>query len=349
MLTEIYVPRSLSLTRMDKYLASGWFRAGKLIYKSEIACLENGLWPVVNIRLYLPNFEFKKRWRKLLKQNSTQLTSQITAIALVDRHQELYNLHKKRCRGVVTPQLYDYFYGSSWETFSVFNTYQIDVFLGDKIIATSFFDVGKDCLVSILGLYDDEYKHFSLGNYTMLLEIEYAQKLQKKYYYPGYILKNCPLFDYKLALGDMQYYSWEGRWRKWQKLPEEKYRADEFLVNNQNLLSYLTKENFDCEDALYVMFGIEYEDRVCVNAPIFVAEKGYKQKNSNFWVIEYNDITQKYLLGVAYCWDNFGYLNFTSDFKINPRYCLKTVCYDEILMETPSIERLILGLKNYLS
>lgn len=349
MITEIYIPRSLSLARMDKYLASGWFRAGMLVYKSEIACLENGLWAVVNIRLSLPQYEFKKRWRKLLKQNAEKLTYKISTIHLTNRHQEMYDLHKKRCRGVITPLLHDYFYGAYWKETSVFNTYQVDVFLGDKIIATSFFDIGRDCLVSILGLYDDEYKHFSLGNYTMLLEIEHAKQLEKKYYYPGYILKDCPLFDYKLALGEMQYYSWEGRWRKWHKLQEEKYRANDFLNNTQNLLSHLTKENFDCEDVLYVMFGITYEDKICVNAPIFIAEKGYKTKRSSFWVIEYDDVSQKYQFGTGYCWDNFRYLNFTPDFKENDRYCLETVCYDEILIQTASIERLVQELKMYLA
>ncbi len=345
MITEIYIPRSLSLSRMDKYLASGWFRAGMLVYKSEIACLEGGVWGVINIRLILETYEFKKRWRKLLKQNGQQLTYQVSAMDLTDRHQELYNFHKKRCRGVITPKLHDYFYGSSWTSDSVFNTYQVDVYLGNKLVASSFFDVGKDSVVSILGLYDDAYKDFSLGNYTMLLEIEYAKQLQKKYYYPGYILKNCDLFDYKLALGEMQYYSWKGRWRKWERLDEEKYSADNFLVNTDYLSTELLKANIDFEEVLNVMFGITYEDRICMNAPVFIAEKNYKNKDDTFWAIEYNDENQQYKLGIAYCWDNFKYLQFTPDFKFNPKYCLKTICYEKILIETASIEKIIYILK----
>ncbi|TAE73895.1 MAG: hypothetical protein EAZ85_05820 [Bacteroidetes bacterium] len=348
MTTEIYVPRSLSLSRMDKYLASGWFRAGMLIYKSEIACLEDGLWPVVNIRLVLPIYEFKKRWRKLLKQNSQQLTHKISILKLTERHQEMYDLHKKRCRGVITPKLHDYFYGSSWTSESVFNTYQVDVYLENKIIATSFFDIGKHCLVSILGLYDDEYKRYSLGNYTMLLEIEHAKSLEKKYYYPGYILKGCSLFDYKLELGEMQYYSWQGRWRKWDKLSEEKYRTDSFLNNTKALFLELLKTNIECEEVLYVMFGIVYDDRICVNAPICIAQKNYKTKDGGFWAIEYNDLNNQYTLGICYCWDNFRYLQFTPDFKTNPRYCLQTICYENILIQTASIQKIITVLKDNL-
>jgi arginine-tRNA-protein transferase len=329
MVIELYTPRSLSPARLDKYLASGWFRAGTLLYRSEIACLELGVWGVINIRLALKNFTFKKRWRKLLKQNENKFHYQISKIKLTARHQELYEFHKKRCRGVITPELHDYFYGQSWKEDSVFDTYQIDVFEGEKLVAASFFDIGEVSLVSIVGLYDDAYRPYSMGNYTMLLEILYAQKLQKKYYYPGYSLKGCNLFDYKLDLGEMQYYSWQGRWKSWKNLSQEVYLADIYVEKTREFLHELQALGIECEEKLYIMYGINFPNQTCAIAPILIVEKNNEHKTS-FWIIEYLYKSNSYRLGEVYRCYNANYLIFAPDMRENPLYCLQTLCFEKV-------------------
>ena len=55
-------------------------------------------------------------------------------------------------------------------------------------------------------MYDPEYDRYSLGFYTMLLEIEYCMELGLKFYYPGYVVPGYSRFDYKLRIGDVDYF-----------------------------------------------------------------------------------------------------------------------------------------------
>ena len=84
--------------------------------------------------------------------------------------------------------LSQFFYNNSIK--SIFDTYEVAVYDGSKLIGLSYFDFGQKSVASLLSVYDvtDEYKKYSLGVYTMLLEVVYAQEQDKTYYYPGYVL-----------------------------------------------------------------------------------------------------------------------------------------------------------------
>ena len=49
-----------------------------------------------------------------------------------------------------------------------------------------------------MNFYNPFYRARSLGKYLMLLKINYAIETGKIYYYPGYIVRGFPKFDYKL-------------------------------------------------------------------------------------------------------------------------------------------------------
>ncbi|MFM8393004.1 MAG: arginine-tRNA-protein transferase, partial [Acidobacteriota bacterium] len=52
----------------------------------------------------------------------------------------------------------------------------------------------------------------SLGIYLILSGIEYAKRLQLKYYYPGYAYREPSFYDYKKRFQALEAYDWEGRW-----------------------------------------------------------------------------------------------------------------------------------------
>ena len=53
MLVQTHFPRSLSRSRHDQYLASGWFRGSVMLYKMDLLCIDESLFSVVNIRMNL--------------------------------------------------------------------------------------------------------------------------------------------------------------------------------------------------------------------------------------------------------------------------------------------------------
>ena len=57
MLVQTHFPRSLSRSRYDQYLASGWFRGSVMLYKMDLLCIDERLFSVVNIRMNLDQYE----------------------------------------------------------------------------------------------------------------------------------------------------------------------------------------------------------------------------------------------------------------------------------------------------
>ena len=68
--------------------------------------MEGELFDVVNIRLDLKNYEFPKKYKKLLKKNGKQFTYRINKAGVSEEKNRLYALHKKRFKGF-------YLFGSS--------------------------------------------------------------------------------------------------------------------------------------------------------------------------------------------------------------------------------------------
>ena len=89
---------------------------------------------------------------------------------------------------------------------------EIAVYDGAELIAASYIDVGDRSMASILCIYSQKYKKYSLGIYTMLLEIDLAKRLGLDYYYPGYVLDQPSAFDYKLLLGPCEWLTGQQMW-----------------------------------------------------------------------------------------------------------------------------------------
>lgn len=66
-------------------------------------------------------------------------------------------------------------------------------------------DILPHCISSVYFFYDPEYGFLSLGTYSSLRELAYAQQLQRdlpelRYYYMGFYIHSCPKMRYKAKL-----------------------------------------------------------------------------------------------------------------------------------------------------
>lgn len=229
-----------------------------MLYRSQLICLEEDVFSTVNIRLRLKDYQFKKRLRKTLNRNNRKFRSIIKRASLNEAKERLYRGQKHRFKGFIFDSLHQFFFANLEE--SVFDTYEVCVYDGDKLIAVSFFDQGKSSLASILGLYDQDYEKSSLGLYTMLLEVDYALDTNRKYYYPGYVLDRPSVFDYKLRLGEeyMEYYNWKGKWKAWDRLNKEKLLVHDLKEKMEELETCLQAFHIDYQKILYPLFSIGY-------------------------------------------------------------------------------------------
>ena len=346
MLVQHYYPQSLSPARLDKYLASGWFRSAPMLYRSQLICLEEEVFSTVNIRIRLENYQFRKSHRKIINRNNKVFRYEIKRFSLTPDKDRLYQQQKHRFKGFIFDTLQQFFFANLED--SVFDTYEVSVYDEDKLIAVSFFDCGKNSLASILGLYDQTYDKHSLGTYTMLLEIDYGLKTGRKYYYPGYVLDKPSIFDYKLRLANdnMEYYNWKGRWRPMEKFSTERLLVHELREKIQEVQLYLKKYNVPHQRILYPLFSIGYLvffGENFLRCTIFL--NCFPEENNNhFLVIEYLLEEGLFRLSKASkCpeYQEFINMKVSNDLSNPELYCLDLMRYDRVIYEDTSAEKIV--------
>ncbi len=243
MLVGAYYNPLLSPKRLDRFLAYGWFRNCNMLGRQKLICLDKGVYQVINIRVQLENYQYPKRLKKILRQNNQRFRYEVQPLQLTAEKEALYEQHKHRFLGIVLPTLQQSLFGTEENDYlhNPFHTQEICVYDDDKLVAVSFFDLGHRSIASILGLFDHNYQQFSLGIYTMLLEIDLGIRLGKKFYYPGYVLHNEAVFDYKLRLGNLQYHNGETYWRPYTEITNEKW-LDKQIIEKVEIISQLFQQ-----------------------------------------------------------------------------------------------------------
>lgn len=199
-------PFTLSPASLDWHLARGWYRMGSTIFTTHFLFFNNKPYSALWLRVDLKNFTFSKSQRKLLRKNAA-LFSIASGPRLINAEREgLYLRYAANFDGRLSPTIGDSLEDYGGET--VFNTFEVTVRerVSSQLVACSYFDLGGDSAASILGIYDPMLNNFSLGYYTMLLEMKYCLDQGFRYYYPGYVVPGYQRFDYKLRLGKSQYY-----------------------------------------------------------------------------------------------------------------------------------------------
>lgn len=212
-------------SELDRYLTSGWRPAGQAVYTADyLRTDENELYGCIQVRLPLADFTFKKRHRKLLRRNDSRF--RVTYEKAVEPDEEILELNRRYM--VLHPDktrehLEIHVSGEYGK--QALDTRIVRVYEGEKLVAFSYFDVGERAAYSKAGIYDPGYAKFSLGIYTMLLEINWLTDQGYAYYHPGYVVPGYSLFDYKLQFGAMQYRQLlTGKWLTFDpKQPEDPF------------------------------------------------------------------------------------------------------------------------------
>ncbi|MFT4624498.1 MAG: arginyl-tRNA--protein-N-Asp/Glu arginylyltransferase [Myxococcota bacterium] len=195
---------------LDQRLARGWFRSGPLLYRTPVFPLDGVLRELVHIRLRVQAVPRSKSLRRVLRRGRERFRCVVRRARLTAEHERLYRATRGRFIGFVMRDLDGM---ALCESDSPFDTREVSVFDGDRLVAVSYFDVGRRAVASLLGLHDPAYASFGLGTYTALEEMAFAAAHGAQWHYPGYVVPDLPMFDYKLRLGSVQFLRPDGRWR----------------------------------------------------------------------------------------------------------------------------------------
>ncbi len=339
MLVQTYFPQKLSASRYDTFLASGWFRGSVMLYKMDLLCLEGDVRSVVNIRLDLNKHDYSKSHRKIIKRVEERFTFTYGEAFASPEKEVLYARHKNRFKGFIHPTLTDYLNSGFYQ--NVFDTQEICVYDGDKLIAVSFFDRGERSMASLLGLYDENYHKFSLGLYTMLKEISLGKSWNYRWYYPGYVLDQSSQFDYKLRLGEFEYYNQRQRWAKFTNFSASETKTFEIKAAIAELEEKLVAAKIPFAKTLYPLFSLGYVgywNAEFVKYPIFLSVQlpGDQELLMTYDIDLRAFVVNKIVEAPEY--DHLINMEASSDFGKGDDYLMKLMMVSEHLLIVPAHE-----------
>ena len=199
MFAKVNAPFSMLSEELDVYLSKGWFRMGQSVFTTNFLNFKSqfysAIWLRIDLKDYLPDSTFLK-----LKKLNSSFKIQIGSYTLNQEKEELFAKYRKSVAFDASDSLQSQLFGNSTNIDSVFDTHEVCIYEGDKLIAAGFFDIGNDTAAGISSFYDPEYKKNSLGKYIIYLKIAYCTKLGLNYFYPGYFVPGYEAFNYKLDI-----------------------------------------------------------------------------------------------------------------------------------------------------
>ncbi len=210
---EHFVSWEQSPEQMDGLWAEGWRHFGAIFYRYRQCLTPGGLRNVQPLRVDAGRFEPTASQRRVLRKND-DIEIRVRTAELLDDRQRLFDLHKQRFAENVPNSLED-FLGPSPQA-GPCQTLELGAFLGERLLAASYVDVGATGVSSIYAFFDPGESRRSLGTATMIWEILLARRTGRQWHYPGYAYREPSGYDYKKHFGPMEYYDWE----KWRALPD---------------------------------------------------------------------------------------------------------------------------------
>lgn len=205
-INDIYTCERMSLKEWEQRLAEGWRHNGKLMFRSSHDFDEyDQLCRILPLRNRLKDLTFSNSQRKIFRKNE-DLTYSIHPLSITDEKHDLFYKHIARFTHRIPLSVWDFV---SPIPNRPFKTWELCVYKKEKLIACSFIDITRNALSSTYAMFDTDESQRSLGIYTMILEMMFAQEKKKKFYYPGYAYETPSFFDYKKRFHNTEYYDWD--------------------------------------------------------------------------------------------------------------------------------------------
>lgn len=195
---------------IDAYFANGWsLSLDHDFWRNDSEGFGRRLYRTFPTRYRLKDFVLSKSLRRVLKKNS-DLKVIIRPLRISPRKSALYEKHYVR-------------YGEkSWATLARKYPYpskrlpkemEVCVFKNRQLVACSIFLVTEKSVQSNSAFWDLNQPNRSLGILTVLLEMQYAIRKRKDFYYLGAYYKQNPNFQYKTRFPGLEFYDWDNnRW-----------------------------------------------------------------------------------------------------------------------------------------
>lgn len=213
-INEEFYTLKVSPKQLDTLLANGWRHFGTQFFRYNLSFYDGRICQVFPLRIRLADFSLSKNKRRILTKNQ-DLQVIIRPIEITEEKEHLFEIHKYRFNHSIPFSIYDFL---SFDPKNVpCEALEISVYNKESLIAASFFDVGETAISSIYAMFAPEEKSRSLGIFTMLVEIEFARKHGKNFYYQGYCYDGNSFYDYKKRFRALEKFDWKNKWENFKE------------------------------------------------------------------------------------------------------------------------------------
>jgi arginyl-tRNA--protein-N-Asp/Glu arginylyltransferase len=209
---------------LDSYLAAGYYRWQSSIF-TDNCCYDAASDNIVDVFWLRTNLAKVGEVKNLsIYRKNKRFSVSLTQAIITTELEELYKKYKTHITFNAPESVNQILNGNpDVMATALFDTQMITIRDGEKLIAASYFDLGKLTMMDIVNFYDPDYKKYSLSKYMMLLKMEYGMAQNMTYYYPGYIALNTTVFDYKIfpKSDAMEVLLTDGNWYPYNKFGKE--------------------------------------------------------------------------------------------------------------------------------
>ena len=195
---------------MDDFLARGWRHVGRRFFRYSSGYYDSVFRHVAPLRIRLANFSLSKSQRRTLRKNS-DLEVVLCPLEITPEIEELFERHKRRFAFGIPESIYNFLPRDARD--NPCEALEMCVYRGGELLAASFFDVGERAVSSVYAIFAPEETGRRLGIFTMLLEIDWALKNKKEFFYQGYCFEEESFYDYKKRFRGVEKFDWTGNWK----------------------------------------------------------------------------------------------------------------------------------------
>jgi leucyl-tRNA---protein transferase len=214
LINEEFRADTVSPTQLDKLLATGWRHFGTHFFRYNLGFYGFDIRNVIPLRIRLSDFSFSKSQRRVFRQNA-DVETLIRPIEITSETESLFDRHKRRFDHAIPASIYDFVSDRPGEI--PCEAKEICVYDRDRLIAASYFDLGRRSTSGIYAMFEPRDAKRSLGIFTMLKEIEFSIDAGKEFYYQGYCYEGESFYDYKKRFRGTEAFDWRGSWQDYHR------------------------------------------------------------------------------------------------------------------------------------
>lgn len=210
---EAFFATRVARMTMDELWATGWRHQGHLFFRYDACEMQGGWHQIVPVRIKVADFQMSKSQRRVWRRNADLRWEVVPAVIDEDTH-EIFDRHRHRFSDNVPETIHCFF--SERPQDLPCDCLSLRAYLGKKLVAVSFLDLGQNSTSSVYAVFDPDHSKRGLGTMTLLKELELSAATGMRHFYPGYATREASHYDYKKTFNALQGMDWPSyKWVDW--------------------------------------------------------------------------------------------------------------------------------------